>query len=134
MLITWVRCWLTKKYSDNNSEQELGFYSLELMCNTIDWKSDINQITPNTWLSDTGSSCHMTNSKEGMFDCSPITSHIKMGNGKSMTATLVGKKRVMAVQKDGTYQTIILNDVKFIPGLWVNLFAINKALEHGFKI
>jgi hypothetical protein len=28
----------------------------------------------------------------------------------------------------------VLQDVKYVPELWVNLFSINKALKNGFKI
>ena len=32
-----------------------------------------------------------------------------------------------------TFQ-IVLQEVKFVPELWVNLFSMNKALKNGFKI
>ena len=37
------------------------------------------------------------------------------------------------MQQDGTMQNIILQ-AKFVPGLWVNLFSITKAIKGGAKI
>jgi hypothetical protein len=44
----------------------------------------------------------MTNNDNGMFDCKKIKSSIKVGDGKSIKAMKIGKKRVTVIQKDGT--------------------------------
>jgi len=41
---------------------------------------------------------------------------------------------VTVIQKDGRKYNLTLLDVKFVPGIWVNLFAIGKALARGFQI
>ena len=46
-----------------------------------------NKFTKNTWIGDTGATSHMVNSDKGMTDVKIINEHIKMGNGKFMTAT-----------------------------------------------
>ena len=51
-----------------------------------------------------------------------------------MTSTTIGTKKVIAVQKDGSKQTIMLKNCRFVPELWVNLFSVNKALSNGFQI
>jgi hypothetical protein len=51
--------------------------------------------TRDTWLADSGASCHMGNSDEGMFDITSIDEPITLGNGKSLRATKVGKLRRM---------------------------------------
>lgn len=53
-------------------------------------KKDV--IGPNTWLGNTGASCHLTNDDEGMFEVTMIASPVKISSGKSMTATKIGKK------------------------------------------
>jgi hypothetical protein len=53
------------------------------------------------WLADSGASCHMTFNEEGMFDCRDVHSPIKIGNGKSMVATKIGRKRLTMVMPDG---------------------------------
>jgi hypothetical protein len=41
---------------------------------------------------------------------------------------------VEGIQKGGTSGTFALTEVKFVPGLFVNLFSMGKALKNGFKI
>jgi hypothetical protein len=41
----------------------------------------------NLWLADSGASCHMTFSEEGMYDCTEVSVLIKIGNSKSLVAT-----------------------------------------------
>ena len=48
--------------------------------------------TPETWIGDIGSSCHIDNSPDGLFDASPIKERVA-GIGGNVLATLVGKKR-----------------------------------------
>jgi hypothetical protein len=97
-------------------------------------KESKDKITDTTWLGDTGASCHLTNSDEGMFDVQVIKSPVKIGSGKSMTATKTRKKQMTVIPKDGSMQVILLTEVKYVPELWVNLFSIGKALQNGFNI
>jgi hypothetical protein len=46
----------------------------------------------------------------------------------------MSKKRVEVIQKSGTSGTFVLTEVKYVPGIFVNLFSIGKALKNGFKI
>jgi len=48
--------------------------------------------TKNTWIGDTGASCHLTNSLEGMFDMVEIQEEIE-GSSGSISASIRGKKR-----------------------------------------
>ena len=47
--------------------------------------------TLDTWLADSGGSCHMGNSDDGMYDIQVIDEPITLGNGKSLRATKAGK-------------------------------------------
>jgi hypothetical protein len=47
---------------------------------------------PNVWVGDSGASCHMTCSDEGIFNCRVIKSSVKIGNGKELSATRIGDK------------------------------------------
>jgi hypothetical protein len=82
----------------------------------------------------TGASCYLTNDDSTMFDVQAVRSPIKVGSGKSLMATKMGKKRVEVIQKGGTSGPFLLTEVKFFPGLFVSLFSIGKALKNGFKI
>ena len=90
--------------------------------------------TRNTYLCDTGASCHFTNSLEGMTHLKKHKGNIKIGNGKPLKATMIGNKHVTAIQKDGTTQDLILTECNYVPELWVNLFSIGKALKNGFSL
>jgi hypothetical protein len=56
-------------------------------------KERTDKIGPNTWLANSGASCHLTNSDDGMFDVQVISAPDKIGNGKALTATKIGKMR-----------------------------------------
>jgi hypothetical protein len=63
-------------------------------------KERTDKIGPNTWLANSGASCHLTNSDDGMFDVQVISSPVKIGNGKALTATKIGKMRRTIIQKN----------------------------------
>jgi hypothetical protein len=44
------------------------------------------------WIVDTGASCHMTCSDEGMFNCKTIHEDIKVGDGNLIKAMKKGSK------------------------------------------
>jgi hypothetical protein len=64
------------------------------------------------WLADLEASCHMTNDMTGMFDCRRINHPIKIGNGKMMMVTHIGKKRMQILSKGGVHNELVLHDVK----------------------
>jgi hypothetical protein len=61
-----------------------------------------------------------------MFDVQVISSPVKIGNGKALTATKTGQMRRTIIQKNGDTADISLTEVKYIEDLWVNLFSIGK--------
>jgi hypothetical protein len=63
-----------------------------------------------------------------------ILEDITVGNGNVMTATKMGKLRCQILQKSGESLVVTLEDVKFVPDLWINLFSIGKALKNGFNL
>ena len=91
-------------------------------------------MTTATWIADSGASTHMGNDDEGMYDAKLINSPVKMGNGITVTAKKIGKKRVSILQQDGTTTDVVLEDFKYVPNLCVNLFSITKALHKGWNI
>jgi hypothetical protein len=73
---------------------------------------------------------HMT----GMFDCRRINHPIKIGNGQMMMATYIGKKRMKIISKGGVHNEVVLQDVNYIPKLWVKLFSLAQALKHQWQL
>ena len=87
-----------------------------------------------TFIADTGASTHMVNSDDGMFDCKDIMEPIVLCNGKKMMATKIGKIRMTAIQVDGSTADVVLQGVKFVPGLDMNLFSVMRSLDQGWNI
>ena len=97
-------------------------------------KSESSEFSENIWIADSGASCHYCNSDKGLFDTKEVSESITVGNGKTMEATKIGSLRCDVEQVNGKTFQVVLQDVKYVPELWVNLFSINKALKNGFKI
>jgi hypothetical protein len=51
-----------------------------------------------------------------------------------MIAKKVGKLRCRILQKNGDKLIVTLENVKYVPELWINLFSIGKALKNGFNL
>ena len=51
-----------------------------------------------------------------------------------MEAIKIGSLSCDVKQKDGTSFQGTLQEVKFVPELWINLCSISKALKNGFQI
>ncbi len=87
-----------------------------------------DKIGRDTWICDSGASSHMTNDRKGMTETRASNKGIKIGNGVSIKAELVGKYKGTIRQKDGTSCQVTLSDVLYVPELWVNLFSLTKIL------
>lgn len=85
-------------------------------------------LTKNTFIADSGATCHMRNSITGMFDLVDHVQAVTVGNSDKMYSKFRGKFKGTIIQQDGQYIDIILDDVLYIPDLWVNLFSITKIL------
>jgi hypothetical protein len=86
------------------------------------------------WIGDSGTSCRYCNNDAALYDYTIICEDIIVGNGNVMTATKMGKLRCRILQKNGQSLVVTLEDVKFVPDLWINLFSIGKALKNGFNL
>ena len=73
-------------------------------------------------------------SDEGMIDVEQINSPVRIGNGKALTATKIGKRQITIIQKDGSTQDAVLHEYKCVPELMVNLFSIFKSLLNRWSI
>jgi hypothetical protein len=84
------------------------------------------KMNQNTWLGDSASSTHMGFSDEGMAAVEIINYPVRIGNGKALTATKIGKRHITIIQKDGSTQDTILSQY--------NLFSISESLQNGWNI
>jgi hypothetical protein len=86
------------------------------------------------WILNSGTRCHYCRSAEMLTDVKEIVKSIKIGNYDSMKSTKIGNLKCEVTQVNGEKLTITLNDVKYVPSLWVNLFSLNKELKKGFNV
>jgi hypothetical protein len=86
------------------------------------------------WIGDSGASSHMTNSDEGLYDIEESNQVTIVGNGEKLKALKTGKLKMKTRDLNGNKVIFILNEVKYVPGLWKNLFIIGKALKEGAKL
>jgi hypothetical protein len=96
--------------------------------------SENHNLSNDIWIYESGACGHYCNFKESLFDVKEICEDITVGNGKTMTATLVGSLKCNVIQLDGPSLVITLQEVKYVPDLWVNPFSLNWALENGFTL
>jgi hypothetical protein len=74
----------------------------------------------------------MTNTEEGLHNWRPIKQGVRMGDGNVLEATKCGS--VTASWEDpetGRETQFELKEVKYIPGLWRNLFSVKSDLKEG---
>jgi hypothetical protein len=89
-----------------------------------------SKIGLNTYIADSGASCHTRPNKDGMPDLKPIHEEITIGDGYKMKATHVGTFKGVADNK----QKVIIRTCKVVPRLWTPLFSITAALKRGCSL
>ena len=120
--------------NDDATTQDSEEVALALLDGEIAVKNMEDQ-DQHLFIGDTGASCHMTGSLDGMFDLHDIDEQITVGNGQVTQATKRGKKRGEITDENGVKHAVVLNNVKYVPDLAPNnLFSITYALSHGFSI
>jgi hypothetical protein len=97
----------------NHQRGRKGFISIQ--------KENLRQIL----VGDSGASCHMTNTEEGLHNWRPIKQGVRMGDGNVLEATKCGSITVSCEDTETGRETQFeLKEVKYVPGLWRNLFSI----------
>jgi hypothetical protein len=91
-------------------------------------------LTDDIWICDIGACGHYCKSDKDLFDVKDINKKITVGNAESMKAIKVGSLKCHVIQLNGSRVNVILKEVNYVPGLWVNLFRISKALKNGFNL
>ena len=86
------------------------------------------------WIGDSRATRHMKNTLEGMSELIDHKSVIYVGNGEGLKSKIMGTFHGTVVQKNGTRQDIMLNDVAYVPELTTNLFSITTSLKRGCKL
>ena len=87
------------------------------------------------WIGDTGATCHMKSSTEGMYElekCDNIK--IDTANGSTSSVTYIGKYKGDVLCADGKIKKIVMKDVKVVPGLVKNLFSLSTVMRNDWDL
>jgi hypothetical protein len=117
---------------EGSSSQNFGFTVMET-CHAVSLFGIWSTSNKDLWIGDTRASCHMTCNPAGMFDCVDINEDIKVGDGY-IKATKMGCKPVLVSQPGGVIKSYVINDCKYVPKLWINLFSDTSALWRGWNL
>jgi hypothetical protein len=109
-----------KKRNDQNNYDDHAHVVLFLTEHSLFTKNIPTNFSPNTFIADSGATCHMRGSLEGMFNLRPHVKDIMVGNNEVMTSVSIGQYKGLALKADGTTMDLTLKDVLYIPKLMVN--------------
>ena len=83
------------------------------------------------WFLDTGCSNHMTGHKEWLSNIDTSRSNkIKLADDNMIRAEGVGN---VVIKKDGK-ETMVIEDVLYVPGIKYNLLSVGQLVQKGFSI
>ena len=71
----------------------------------------------------------MASSMEGLYVTKEYKIPVQFGNKRKLNATKFMKFRGFSISKDGKKTPILLNNVKYVPGLHCNLLSLSKAMK-----
>ena len=118
-------CYTKQNDNANNVEEEHA-----LMTSYCAHKEDTEM-----WIGDTGATCHMKSTTEGMYDleiCRDVK--IDTANGSTSTVTHVGKYKGNVLCSDGKTKKIVMKNVKVVPGLVKNLFSLSTVMRNDWDL
>jgi hypothetical protein len=87
-------------------------------------------MTRDAFVFDSGATSHMRFSKDGMVNLKPLKIAIKVGNAEYIYSKAIGTFKGLLTHKDGSAFPITLEDVLYIPDIYVNLFSMTRVLKN----
>ena len=75
------------------------------------------EVTKNTFIADSGATCHMGYSSEGMHNLKPFRTPIKVGNAEAIMSESIGSFTGMVIQEIGDTLSLTLKEVLYVPSL-----------------
>jgi len=91
------------------------------------------KLTDDTWVTDSGATCHITNSLEGLYDMKNMCESVKIGTREETYATKCGTFCGEIIMPEGKKE-IVISGVHYIPSLYVKLFSITSAMKNRARI
>ena len=90
-----------------------------------------NKLKDNTWLCDSGATCHLMNDPTGVYDIIEIYETAIIGDGNGLKITKKGKLYVIVKQNNGSTCDLTL-DVKVVPEVAHQL--LSHTMQEGWKV
>jgi hypothetical protein len=87
-------------------------------------------MTRDTFVFVSGASSHIRFSKDGMVNLKPLKIAIKVENAEDIYSEAIRTFKGLVTKKDGSTFPITLEDVLYIPDLYVNLFSMTRVLKN----
>ena len=106
-------CFKKKKEENNKETSKVNMALMGGQFDTTKW----DKMNDNTWIADSGATCHMTKSPSGLYDVKESSESIEVANSQTVKVEKIGKFDVEIHQKDGTKKTATLEQVKYVPDL-----------------
>ncbi|CAN0466500.1 unnamed protein product [Discosporangium mesarthrocarpum] len=85
------------------------------------------------WILDSGASCHMTFSLEGMTNFKPCSRPMAGATGEKHRIEGYGKLSLEFVDESGNEAMVTLNRAAYVPALKHNLFSLMTVHKSGFS-
>jgi hypothetical protein len=87
-------------------------------------------MTRDTFVFNSSATSHMRFIKDGMVNLKPLKIATKVGNAEDIYSKAIGTFKGLVTQKDGSTFPIKIEDVLYIPDLYVNLFSMTRVLKN----
>ena len=129
-------CWAKKKSEKRSESADVSFdeYTESAYIHTIGHASLLSSsssfgINKDTFIADTGASCHMRKDISGMHNLVKHQVPITVGNSETIYSEAKGYFTGFIKQNDGKMESFTLKDVLYVPDLWINLFSLSKPVR-----
>lgn len=88
------------------------------------------------WIADMGASAHITNDDTYLFNMRETNRNdsITVGNGVTLPVQKIGDLQMTCMQPNNVKATILLQNVKYVPEMMVNLFSLTRVMTDGRKL
>jgi hypothetical protein len=88
----------------------------------------------NLWVGDTGATCHMVCDDSKLFDFESVNDEVVVGDRRPLRVAKIGKLKVHFANSSGESSEFIMDKVKFVPSLRMNLFSLVVGIKKGWKL
>ena len=85
-------------------------------------------------IGDTGATCHIRKSLDGMYNLKDSDKTIMVGDNNSMKVEKIGSWKGEIEQKDGTKFIQEFHNVNYVPSSACNICSLTTAINNGWKI